>query len=100
MTSSHEIESIFREAFEDVALLIGGVTTLHHVDDHVVQTLIRRLDRVRARILRRLERADDKANTEGLPVRPCGLHPAVEGFLQRNAARPSVALNNNEAHGR
>jgi hypothetical protein len=86
------IEGVFRDAFEDVALLIGGAAALHRLKDDLVRTLVRRLDRVRARALSRLARAAD----EQLPERPHRLHPAVEGFLQRNrcgglAVRKEVA---------
>jgi hypothetical protein len=90
MTSSQEIEAIVRDAFEDVALLIGGATTLHHLDDDVVRTLIRRLDRVRSRALDRLGQGRVQATSVPLSARPYRLHPAVEGFLRRNVARPAA----------
>jgi hypothetical protein len=84
VSSSNQIETIIRDAFEDVALLIGGVTTLHHLDDDVVRILIRRLDGVRSRALVRLSQAGDQAGSRLLSQCPCGLHPAIEWFLQRN----------------
>ncbi|MBI4902877.1 MAG: hypothetical protein HY820_04530 [Acidobacteria bacterium] len=72
-----------REAFDDIALVIGGVAVLHHLDDDLTWTLMSRLDRIRVRILRDLK---------GLPPRelfakhaaPPRVHAAVEEFLLRN----------------
>jgi len=72
-----------KDAFDDVALLIGSVAAARNLPDDLVQALISRLDRVRVRTLRRL--SDDHAHSDrqhkGEPPR---LHPAVEGFLFRN----------------
>ena len=84
MSSSDAVEAIVRNAFEDVALLISGAAALHQLEDGVVQTLVRRLDRVRARALSRLARAGGGAAGELAPEWPHRLHPAVEGFLQCN----------------
>jgi hypothetical protein len=97
MISSHEIESIFLDAFEDVALLIGGATTLHQLDDGLVRTLIRRLDRVRSRALSRLTRAGDRVTSEPVLERPHHLHPAIEIFLQGNSSLPAPAKKEGQA---
>jgi hypothetical protein len=51
VSSASEIEAIFRDAFEDVALLIGGTPSLHGREDQVVRTPMRRLGGVRSRVL-------------------------------------------------
>ncbi len=84
MTSASEIESIFRDAFEDLALLIGGTACLHRLDDQVVRTLIRRLEGVRARALHRLSQADGRSIPAPVPRAPRPLHLAVEEFLRRD----------------
>jgi hypothetical protein len=87
------IDAIVRDAFEDVALLISATATLHHLDDQLVRTLVRRLGRVRERALHRLTRIDGRAGEARSPGRPCPLHPAVEGFLSRDQrARKGVPL--------
>jgi len=79
------IEAIVREAFEDVALLIGGAAALHQLEDGLVRTMIRRLTRVRAQALSRLAQVGGPAAGDPAPDRPHRLHAAVEGFLQRNS---------------
>ena len=39
-------ENTVRGAFDDVALLIGGVAVIHHLDDDLTWTLMKRLDRI------------------------------------------------------
>jgi hypothetical protein len=84
VNSSNPIESILRDAFEDVALLVGGAASLHQLEDQLVRTLIRRLDHIRSRALDRLARTTYRATRTSRPGRPCPLHPAIEGFLLRN----------------
>ena len=86
MHSSSSIESIFQDAFEDVALLISGAATLHQLRDGLVRTLIRRLDRVRSRALTRLTQASVEAGCKSPAEAPSRLHPAIEDFLRRNLA--------------
>jgi hypothetical protein len=86
MSPPEVIEDIFRDAFEDVALLIGGVATIYHIRDDLVWTLFRRLDRVRSRALARLS-CDGYRDLGALaPGRPQRSHAAVEQFLQQNRA--------------
>jgi hypothetical protein len=84
VSSSNQIESIMQDAFEDVALLIGGAASLHQLEDQLVRILIRRLDHVRSRALARLALTNHRANRASMPGKPCPLHPAIEGFLLRN----------------
>ena len=39
-----DTEGLLREAFDDIALVIGGVTVIHHLDDDLIWTLMKRLD--------------------------------------------------------
>ena len=48
-------EGLVRETFDDVALLIGSVAVIHHLDDDLTWTLMKRLDRIRVRLLRDLK---------------------------------------------
>jgi hypothetical protein len=54
MKTAEVIDRLFRDAFEDVALLIGGTAAVHRLRDDLVRTLVRRLDGVRQRTLARL----------------------------------------------
>jgi hypothetical protein len=82
MSNACHSKMVVKQAFDDVALLIGSVAAARKLSDDLVQVLITRLDRVRARTLRRLsaDRAHDDGQGHGQPAR---LHPAVEGFLFR-----------------
>jgi len=47
-------ESLVRRALDDIALIVGGAAALHQLDDDLVWTVIKRLDRIRVRLLRDL----------------------------------------------
>lgn len=79
-------EAIIRDAFDDVALVIGGIAVLHNLDDDLVWTLMRRLDRIRVRLLRNLKGANAKDSFEPGTQRPPRTHAAVDEFLFRNRA--------------
>jgi hypothetical protein len=78
-----EIDAVVRNAFEDMALLIGAAAALHHLDDRLVCTLVRRLGRVRERALDRLTQIGGRAEKGPSSEWPRPLHPAVESFLLR-----------------
>ena len=65
-----EQEAIFRDAFDDVALVVGGVANLHSLDDDLIWTLMKRLDRIRVRLLRNLKGASAKEIFEPGAWRP------------------------------
>jgi hypothetical protein len=52
-------ESLVREALDDIVLVIGGAAAIHGLDDDLIWSVMKRLDRIR-------------------------VHPAVEEFLVRN----------------
>ena len=89
MNSADTVEGVFREAFEDVALLIGTVAVVHSLEDGVVRTLLRRLDRVRLRTFARLPQAHGPRPAVKAVSRPRPLHPAVQEFLSRNNSQPA-----------
>jgi hypothetical protein len=45
-------ESLVRESLDDIALVIGGAAALHHIDDNLVWSVMKRLDRIRIRLLK------------------------------------------------
>jgi hypothetical protein len=75
-------ESIVRDAFDDVAIVIGGAAASYQLEDDLLWTLMSRLDRIRVRTLHRLTAGGPIAATAAVPR----LHPAVDQFLARNAA--------------
>jgi len=81
-----DAENLVREAFNDIALVIGGVAVLHHLDDDLTWTLMKRLDRIRVRLLRDLKGVARLDSFEPSPAKPPRVHAAVEEFLVRNRA--------------
>ena len=79
-------EGMVREAFDDIALLIGGVAVIHHLDDDLTWTLMKRLDRIRVRLLRDLKGNSRRDDFEPSVAQPPRVHAAVEEFLVRNRA--------------
>ncbi len=81
-----DAENLVREAFNDIALVIGGVAVLHHLDDDLTWTLMKRLDRIRIRLLRDLKGVSRLECFEPSVAGPPRVHAAVEEFLVRNRA--------------
>jgi hypothetical protein len=77
-------ESLLREAFDEIALVIGGGAVAHGIDDDLTWTLMERLDRIRVRLLRDLKRIPLKDLFDPRFTWPPRVHPAVEAFLGRN----------------
>lgn len=78
--------NLLREAFDDIALVIGGAAVLHRIDDDLTWTLLARIDRIRVRLLQELKGLPAKGLFEPRNAWPPRVHPAVEAFLVRNRA--------------
>lgn len=82
MISRAEVRDLIDDLFEEEALVIGGLVAVHEMDDDLVWRLVKNLDVIRGKVLRRL---DDKApgDGDGAPPRRPNLkpHPAIEDFL-------------------
>ncbi len=82
MLSKAEVKDLILDLFEEEALVIGGLVAVHKVEDDVIWRLVKNIDVIRRKVLRRLE---DKAPEEGdgsPPKRPnLKPHPAIEDFL-------------------
>lgn len=80
--SKTEARELINDLFEEEALVIGGLVAVHDVDDGLVWRLVKNLDVIRGKVLRRL---DDKAPDESGAPRPrrpnLKPHPAIEDFL-------------------
>jgi hypothetical protein len=79
-------DALVRDAFDDIALVIGGVAVLHNLDDDLTWTLMKRLDRIRIRLLRDLNGQARRDEFEPALAKPPRVHPAVDEFLSRNHA--------------
>jgi hypothetical protein len=82
MIGNAEARAVIDDLFEEEALIIGGLVALHSIEDEVIWRLIRSLDAIRRKALRRLadeEPTDDDTSEPGeINRRP---HPAIQEFL-------------------
>jgi len=82
MITKAEARELITDLFEEVALVIGGLVAVHEIEDDLVWRLVKNLDVIRGKVLRRLE--DKELADEGSPpprrpsLKP---HPAIEDFL-------------------
>ena len=82
MIGKVEARSLIDDIFREEALVIGGLVANHGLDDDLVWRLVRNLEAIRGRILRRLD--DELPLDETVPererpgVKP---HPAISDFL-------------------
>ncbi|MBE0568405.1 MAG: hypothetical protein IH577_01855 [Deltaproteobacteria bacterium] len=82
MISKSEAKELINDLFEEEALVIGGLVAVHKVDDDIVWRLIRNIDAIRRKFLKRLEEEDPDDDGGGPPRRPnLNPHPAIEEFL-------------------
>ena len=82
MISKTEVKDLINDLFAEAALVLGGLVALHKVEDDVVWRLVRSLDAIRRKFLRRLEDKDPDDEGGGPPKRPnLKPHPAIEDFL-------------------
>ena len=84
MINHREAKQLILDLFEEEALAIGGLVALHSVEDDVVWRIVRHLDRIREKTMRRLE-CWNSNSTEGESVRRPDLkpHPAIDEFLMK-----------------
>jgi hypothetical protein len=81
MITAEEARNLINDLFEEVALVIGGLAAVHEMDDDLIWRLVKNLDVIRGKALRRL---DDRTSESEAPERKPNLkpHPAIEDFLQ------------------
>lgn len=85
MIATKETKDLINDLFEEVALVIGGLAAVHEMDDDLIWRLVKNLDVIRGKALRRIE---DRNSENDVPERKPKLkpHPAIEDFL-RNLRR-------------
>jgi len=82
MISKAEVKDLILDLFEEEALVIGGLVAVHKVEDDVIWRLVKNLDVIRRKVLRRLEDKETDDEGGGPPKRPnLKPHPAIEDFL-------------------
>ncbi len=80
MISKSDARELIDALFEEEALVIGGLVAVHRLDDDLVWRLMRNLDVVRGRFLRRIEAQD--SGESAAPTTPnLKPHPAIEDFI-------------------
>ena len=74
-----DAHGLLSEAFEETALVLGGLIAVHPIDDDLVWRFVRSIDGVRRKAVRRLDAAQTgtAAPVSTSPAR----HPAIEHFL-------------------
>ena len=82
MMRKSDVKDLIRDLFEEEALVIGGLVAVHKVEDDVVWRIVKNLDAIRRKYLRRLEDKDPDDDGGGPPRRShLNPHPAIEDFL-------------------
>lgn len=84
MIEKTEVRELILDLVEEAALAIGGLVAVHDVEDDLVWRLMRTLDVIRGRALRRLdehESAEEEQPPAGGPA--AQPHPAIQEFLAR-----------------
>ena len=82
MMLKEEVKDLILDFFEEEMLLIGGLVATHKIEDDVVWRLVKNLDVIHRKVLRRLDDKDPDQEGEGPPRRPnLKPHPAIEDFL-------------------
>lgn len=83
MMGKAEVRALIDDVFREEALVIGGLAANHGLDDDLVWRLVRNLEAVRGRALRRVDDEPPVEETgserESPTVAP---HPAVSDFLR------------------
>ena len=82
MLSKAEVKELINALFEEEALVIGGLVAVEKVEDDVIWKLIKSLDSIRRKYLRRLdEKGPDDDGGDQLRRPNLKPHPAIEDFL-------------------
>lgn len=80
MKTRTKCKALVNETFEEMALLIGGITASYGADDQFLHALMRNVERLWRQTLDRV--AEEEAPGEARPSEPYDKpHPAIERFL-------------------
>ncbi|NIO57337.1 MAG: hypothetical protein GTN72_14395 [Candidatus Latescibacteria bacterium] len=84
MISHSDAKRLILDLFEEEALVIGGLVAIHEVEDDLVWRLVKNLDVIRLKTLRRLKEENPSEDGDEFVSRPdLKPHPAVEEFLMK-----------------
>jgi hypothetical protein len=83
MISKAEARALIDDLFEEEALVIGGFVAINELDDDLVWRIVRSLDAIRGRTLRRLDDEPPIDDIEQQHQRPnVKPHPAISEFIR------------------
>jgi hypothetical protein len=84
MMTQTEAKRLVRNIFQEHALVLGGLAALDEIDDDAIWRLVRSLDTIRLRAIRRIEHFPvDPGRPEPRPAESVKPHPAIEQFLRQ-----------------
>ena len=84
MITQDRAKRLITHVVREQAMVLGGLAALDEIDDEAVWRLIRSLEAIRLRALRRVDQLqEDKGQEEGGTEPPPRPHPAIEEFLRR-----------------
>lgn len=80
--SKAEARRLIGDVFEEVALVLGGLLAVHRAEDDFVWRLVKSLDVIRCKAVRRIDECDAGPGAEARrPETHLRPHPAIEDFL-------------------
>ena len=80
MITCADAERLIFDVFEEVGLVIGGLVATHDIEDDFIWRLVRNMDVIWTKAVRRLEnRGEHECNISN--KRDFKPHPAIEEFL-------------------
>lgn len=84
MISKAEARQIVNDLFEEEALILGGLFAVYRSDDDLIWRLMKSLESLRGRTLRRIADSDQPPpESRKVDMPDMAPHPAVEDFLAR-----------------
>jgi hypothetical protein len=84
MFSEKDVRELVNDLLEEEALVIGGLVAVHEVDDDLIWRLMKNLDVIRGKAMRRIEEMASEKLRESAKYRErpnLKPHPAIEEFL-------------------
>lgn len=80
--SKAEASRLIADVFEEAALVLGGLLAVHRAEDDFVWRLVKSLDVIRCKAVRRIDECDAGPDTDArCPETHLRPHPAIEDFL-------------------
>ena len=85
----NNVGAIIDKAFEEIALVLGGIFAVHGVHDEAVWQIMKHIDMVHENVLTRLDGLESSADGQVTAKQEYEVHPAVEALLLKIRKRNS-----------